>query len=29
VSPEAAQELLLRERKIWSDAVFKTHASSV
>ena len=29
VSPEAAQELLVRERKIWSDAVIKTHVSSV
>lgn len=28
ISPESAQEMLVRERKIWSDAVIKTHASS-
>jgi tripartite-type tricarboxylate transporter receptor subunit TctC len=28
MSPEQAQEMLTRERKIWSEAVLKTHASA-
>jgi tripartite-type tricarboxylate transporter receptor subunit TctC len=28
LNPDQAQEMLLRERKIWSDAVLKTHASA-